>query len=383
MRKKMLVYGSPMIEGAEIAEVVKTMKSGWLGTGPKVAQFEEMFRAYKGSPYAMAMNSCTAALHVSMLAAGLRPGDEVIVPTMTFAATANAVIHAGCKPVFADCEKDTMNIDPKDIERKITGKTRAIIPVHFAGRPCNMDAIMTVARTHQLKVIEDCAHAIETEYNGKKMGTFGDIGCFSFYVTKNIVTGEGGMAITKNEEYATQIKILALHGMSKDAWKRFGDEGYKHYQVVYAGFKYNMMDLQASIGIHQLKRIDKYWKKREKLWFQYNKAFKNLPVFTPKDPESNTKHAYHLYTLLIDIDKAKVSRDQFLTEMTKRKIGVGVHYIALHLQPYYQKMYGYKRGDFPNAEWVSDRTVSIPLSAKLTPGDVSDVIGAVKDILKG
>ncbi len=382
MRKKMLVYGSPLIEGPEISEVVKCMKSGWLGTGPKVQQFEEMFRAYKGIPYSMALNSCTAALHVSMLAAGLRPGDEVLVPAMTFAATANAVIHARCKPVFVDCERDSMNIDPKDMERKITGRTKAVIPVHFAGRPCNMDAIMDIAKTHQLKVIEDCAHAIESEYHGKKTGTFGDLGCFSFYVTKNIVTGEGGMAITKNEDYASQVKVLALHGMSKDAWKRFGDEGYKHYQVVYAGFKYNMMDLQAAIGIHQLKRIDKYWKKREKIWFQYNKAFKNLPVITPKDPEANTRHAYHLYTLLIDIDRTKVTRDQFLTEMTKRKIGVGVHYIALHLQPFYQKTFGYKRGDYPNAEWVSDRTVSIPLSAKLTPADVNDVISAVKDILK-
>lgn len=377
MRKNFLVFGSPLIEQSEIDEVVDSMKSGWLGTGLKVQKFEQMFREYKGSKFAMALNSCTAALHLSMLAIDLKPGDEVIVPTMTFAATANAVIHAGGVPVFADCEKDTMNISPEDIERKITNKTRATIPVHFAGRPCNMDAVMSIAKRHKLKVIEDCAHAIETEYHGRKTGTFGDLGCFSFYATKNIVTGEGGMVITDNEECANRIKVLGLHGMSKDAWKRFSDEGYKHYQVVYAGFKYNMMDIQAAIGIHQLSRIDKYWKRREQIWNRYNEAFKGLPVFLPAPVESHTKHAYHLYTLLLDIDNLKITRDQFLDKMTAQNIGVGVHYIALHLHPYYQQAFGYKKGDFPNAEWISNRTVSIPLSAKLTDEDVDDVIEAV------
>ncbi len=380
-RSSFLIFGSPLIEEEDIEEVTKSLKSGWLGTGPKVHQFEEMFKEYKGSKFAMALNSCTAALHLSMLAIGIKPGDEVIVPTMTFAATANAVIHAGGKPVFADCKKDTMNIDPLDIKRKITSKTKAIIPVHFAGRACNMDAIMEIAERHNLRIVEDCAHAIETEYHGKKTGTFGNIGCFSFYVTKNIVTGEGGMAITDNEEYANQIKILGLHGMSKDAWKRFGDSGYKHYQVLYAGFKYNMMDIQAAIGIHQLPRIDRYWQRRQEIWNRYNDAFKDLPVFTPAAVESDTRHAYHLYTLMLDVDRLKMSRDEFLDEMTKRNIGVGVHYIALHLHPYYQKAFGYRHGDFPNAEWISDRTVSLPLSAKLSDEDVGDVFRAVKDVI--
>lgn len=381
MRKDFLVFGSPLIEQEEIEEVVASLKSGWLGTGPKVHRFEEMFKQYKGTRYAMALNSCTAALHLSMLAIGIKPGDEIIVPAMTFAATANAVIHAGGRPVFVDCRRDAMNIDPDDIKRKITPKTKAIIPVHFAGRPCEMDAVMDIAGQYDLKVIEDCAHAIETEYHGKKAGTFGDLGCFSFYVTKNIVTGEGGMVITDNEDYANHIKILALHGMSKDAWKRFSDEGYKHYQVIYSGFKYNMMDIQAAIGIHQLPRIEKYWKRRQEIWNRYNEAFKDLPVFTPAPVESNTRHAYHLYTLLLDIDNLKINRDKFLDEMTKQNIGVGVHYIALHLHPYYQNTYGYKRGDFPNAEWISDRTVSLPLSAKLTDEDVEDVIEAVRATL--
>lgn len=381
MRKKFLVFGSPLIERPEIEEVVRSIKSGWLGTGPKTHKFEQMFKAYKGSKFSVALNSCSAALHLSLLAIDIKPGDEVIVPTMTFAATANAVIHSGAKPVFADCERDTMNIAPKEIERLISNKTKAVIPVHFAGRACNMGAIMDIAKRRNLKVIEDCAHAIEAEYRGRKTGTFGDLGCFSFYVTKNIVTGEGGMVITDNEEYADKIKVLGLHGLSKEAWARFSDRGYEHYQVVYAGFKYNMMDIQAAIGIHQLPRIDKYWKRRAEIWNTYSKAFKDLPVFTPAPVEPGTKHAFHLYTLLIDIDNLKITRDEFLEEMRKLHIGVGVHYVALHLHPYYRQAYGYKRGDFPNAEWISDRTVSLPISAKLSGGDVKDVVTAVRKIL--
>jgi len=382
MRDNFLVFGAPCIEQPEIDEVVKSLKSGWLSTGPKVHQFEEMFKSYKGSNIAIALNSCTAGLHLSLLAIGLQPGDEVIVPTMTFAATANTVIHAGGVPVLADCEHETVNLCPVDTTRKITAKTKAIIPVHFAGRPCNMDAIMDIAKSYNLKVIEDCAHAIETEYHGKNAGTFGDLGCFSFYVTKNVITGEGGMIVTDIEDLESQIKVLALHGMSKDAWKRFSDDGYKHYQVVAPGFKYNMMDLQAAIGIHQLPRVDEYWQRRQQIWMRYDKAFKNLPVFTPAPSEDRTRHAYHLYTLLLDIDSLSITRDQFLAKMTKQNIGVGVHYIAVHLQPYYQKTFGYRRGDFPNAEWISDRTVSLPLSAKLTDDDVIDVIEAVRTILK-
>jgi len=382
MREDFLVFGSPLIEQLEINEVVDSMKSGWLGTGPKVHRFEEMFREYKGAKYAMALNSCTAALHLAILAIGILPGDEVLVPTMTFAATANTVIHAGGTPVLVDCQRDTMNIDPVDIERKITPKTKAIVPVHFAGRSCDMDTIMDIAEMHNLKVVEDCAHAIETEYHDKKAGTFGEVGCFSFYVTKNIVTGEGGMAITNNEDYADKIKIFGLHGMSKDAWKRFNDSGYKHYQVVCPGFKYNMMDIQAAIGIHQLPRIDRYWMRRHEIWERYNEYFNDLPIFTPAPVEPNTRHAYHLYTLLLDIDRLNITRDQFLDEMLRRKIGVGVHYVALHIHPYYRQTFGYKRGDFPNAEWISDRIVSIPLSAKLTEEDVMGVVEAVKGVIK-
>jgi dTDP-4-amino-4,6-dideoxygalactose transaminase len=382
MKKKFLVFGSPLIEQPEIDEVTSCLKSGWIGTGPLVKKFEESFAEYKGARFAVALNSCTAALHLSMLALGVKPGDEVLVPSMTFAATANTVVHAGGIPVLVDCERDSMNIDPQDIQRKITSKTKAIIPVHFAGRPCNMKAIMAIAKKNRLKVIEDCAHAIESEYHRQKAGTFGDMGCFSFYVTKNIVTGEGGMLLSSKKRYADLIKVLALHGMSKDAWKRFSDRGYKHYDVVYPGFKYNMMDIQAALGIHQLSRIEKYWRRRQQIWHRYNEAFKKLPVFLPAAVEENTKHAYHLYTLFLDIKKLKISRDQFLERMTGRHIGIGVHYRALHLHPFYKKKFGYRKGDFPNAEWISKRTVSLPLSPKLSDDDVKRVIDSVCAILK-
>ena len=383
VRDKFLVFGSPLIEQPEIDEVVSALKSGWIGTGPRVEKFENDFKAYKGAAHAVALNSCTAALHLSILAADLKPGDEVITTAMTFSATVNAVINAGgVTPVLVDIEPESMNIDPDKIEEKITPRTRAILPVHFAGRPCNMDRISTIAQTYDLKIIEDCAHAIETEYKGRKAGTIGDFGCFSFYVTKNIITGEGGMVLARREEDAARIKTLALHGMSKDAWKRFGDEGYKHYFVVEAGFKYNMMDIQAAIGIHQLKRIEQYWRRRREIWNRYNEAFKDLPVVLPSDAEPDTRHAFHLYTILIDEEKTGVSRDDFLNAMTKENIGVGVHYMSIPEHPFYQKTFGWKPEDYPNAMRTGRQTVSLPLSAKLSDDDVESVIAAVKGILE-
>ncbi len=377
-KDRFLIFGSPAIEDAEIQEVVASMKTGWLGTGPKVAQFEHDFRNYKGGGYCVAVNSCTAALHLAILAAGIKPGDEVITTAVTFCATVNAIIHAGGTPVLADVDRCTMNIDPADIERKLSSRTKAIIPVHFAGRACEMDSIGALADKHRLTLIEDCAHAIETEYHGKKAGTFGEYGCFSFYVTKNVVTGEGGMVLTRNEGDAARIKILGLHGMSKDAWKRFSDEGYKHYQVVECGFKYNMMDLQAAIGIHQLARVERYWRRREEIWTQYNEAFKNLPIGLPSAIEPNTRHAYHLYTVMIDENRSGLSRDQFLVDMTNHNIGVGVHYQSIPEHPYYQQSFGWKPEDYPNAMAIGRQTVSLPLGAKLTDEDVADVISAVK-----
>lgn len=376
-REDFLVFGSPAIEHAEIEEVVSTMKTGWLGTGPKVAQFERDVAAYKNVQNAVALNSCTAALHLSIIAAGIKAGDEVITTPMTFCATVNAIIHTGATPVLADVNPITMNLDPNQIEAKITSKTKAILPVHFAGRPCEMDDICNIAERHNLKIIEDCAHAIETQYHGKKVGTFGDFGCFSFYVTKNVATGEGGMVLTKHAEDAARIKILGLHGMSKDAWKRFGDEGYKHYQVVECGFKYNMMDLQAAIGIHQLARVDQNWLKRQHIWEKYNSELKDLPITLPSDIAHDTRHAYHLYTILVDEEQAGISRDHFLDAMTKSNIGVGVHYLSIPEHPYYQQNYGWKPETYPDAMKIGRQTVSLPISANLTDEDVWDVIDAV------
>lgn len=383
IRDEFLVFGSPALGEAEIEEVVQSLRSGWLGTGPKVARFEQDFAAYKGvaENRVAAVNSCTAALHVSLIAAGIGPGDEVITTPMTFAATVNAIIHSGATPVLADIDPVTMNIDPAQIEARISDKTRAILPVHMAGRPCDMAAIMRIARQHNLLVIEDCAHAIETEYHGQKAGAFGDFGCFSFYVTKNVVTGEGGMIVAQKEEDIARAKVLALHGMSKDAWRRFSDEGYKHYYVVECGFKYNMMDIQAALGIHQLARVEENWQRRRVIWQMYQQAFAALPVTRPVEAEANTRHAYHLYTLLIDEARCGVSRDQFLDAMTAHKIGVGVHYLSIPEHPYYQQRFGWRPEDYPYAMRVGRQTVSLPLSPKLSNGDVEDVIASVIHII--
>ena len=380
VRNDFLVFGSPKIEQEEIDEVVECLKSGWIGTGPRVNKFENAFCDYIGSKYAIALNSCTAALHLSMLVSGVSTGDEVITTPMTFAATANAILHTGAKPIFVDVEKDSMNIDPTLIEKVISPKTKAILPVHFAGRPCNMDHIMEIAQKNNLLVIEDAAHAVEAKYKGKKIGNIGDMTCFSFYVTKNLVTGEGGMITTNNEEWSKKIKIRALHGMTSDARMRYANKNYKHYQVIAPGFKYNMMDIQASLGIHQLKRLDKNFDRRKEIWNIYNKAFENLPVTTPSE-EKDTVHGRHLYTLLLDLDNLKISRDEFLGEIVRENIGVGVHFISLHLQPYFKETFGLKKDDFPNSAFISERTVSIPFSAKLTEKDVQDVINAITKVL--
>ena len=384
MSKEFIVFGQPDIQDQDIDEVVDTMRSKWLGTGPKVAKFESNFANYRNIDHSKvaALNSGTAALHLSLIASGVGPGDEVIVPAMTFCATINAVIHSGATPVLADVQQHSMNLDPNEVEKYISPKTRAILPVHFAGHPCDMDHLMDIAKQYDLKVIEDCAHAIETEYKGQKVGTFGDFGCFSFYVTKNATTGEGGMVVAKREEDIDKIKILALHGMSKDAWHRFGDTGYKHYQVIGAGFKYNMMDIQASIGIHQLKRINTNHQRRKFIWEHYQNAFSPLPVTLPASVNNDSKHAYHLYTLLIDEDIAGISRDTFLNKMTEAKIGVGVHYTSLADHPYYKKNYGFKNEDYPHSESISNTTVSIPLSPALNDKQIDRIASTVSNIFQ-
>ena len=381
-RENFLVFGAPKIHDDEINEVVDSMKSGWLGTGPKVAKFEEIFRGYVGAEYAMAVNSCTAGLHLSMIVSDIGAGDEVITTPMTFCATVNSIIHTGATPILVDCQKETQLIDPQRIEDAITPRTKAIVPVHLTGRACDMDAIMDIAKRHNLLVIEDAAHAIETKYKEQKIGNIGHMTVFSFYVTKNVITGEGGMVTTNIPEFADKIKMYGLHGMSRDAWKRYSDDGFKHYEVVFPGFKYNMMDLQAAIGIHQMAKVDENWQRRNQIWQIYNDAFADLPIELPAPDEAHIHHARHLYTLMIDEARCGVTRDAFMKKLYELNIGTGVHYMGVHLHKYYRERFGFKPEDFPNATWLSDRTVSIPFSAKLTNSDVEDVIDAVRLVLK-
>lgn len=383
MNQPFLVFAAPDIQDEEIAEVEACLRSGWLGTGPRVARFEKDFASYKGleSAQATALNSCTAAMHVSMIAAGLSPGAEVITTPLTFCATVNAIIHAGLTPVLADIDPRTQNIDPAAIEAAITPRTEAILPVHFAGRPCDMDAILAIAGKHKLRVIEDCAHAIEAEYKGRKTGTMGDIGCFSFYVTKNVVTGEGGMVLARDPALIARARMLALHGMSQDAWHRFSDKGYRHYEVLEFGFKYNMMDIQAALGIHQLSRVEKNWVKRGAIWKKYMDGLADLPIVLPTPQEENTRHAFHLFTAHVDESVTGLTRDDFVTAMHKEGIGTGVHYQAIPQHPAYQQRYGWRVGDWPEAQRVGIQTVSLPLSPALTTRQVERVIECTRRVL--
>lgn len=380
-RKGFLVFGSPKIGKEEIKEVVDSLKSGWIGTGPKVTRFENLVAEYTGAKYAIALNSATAGMHLSLIACGVKAGDEVITSPMTFAATANVVEHIGATPVFVDIDLTSMNIDPAKIEAKITKKTKAIMPVHMAGRPCRMDKIKKIAGKYKLKIIEDAAHAMGAKFKNKRIGSVGDVTAFSFYVTKNLITGEGGMVTTNDKKIAETIRVYSLHGMSKDAWKRYSDAGFKHYLIEVPGFKYNMMDLQAAIGIHQFYDFEENQKRRKIIWDFYNESFKDLPLITPSDPDHDTEHAYHLYTILVDIDRLKVSREEIQQALYAENIGIGIHFISLHLHPFYKNKYKLKRGDFPNSEFVSDRTISLPFSAKLTDKDARDVVKAVKKVL--
>lgn len=381
-RQEFLVFGSPAIGEAEITEVVATLRSGWLGTGPRVQRFEADFRAYVGCAHAVALNSCTAGLHLALEVLGIGPGDEVITTPLTFSATANVIVHVGATPVFADVDLRTMNLDPEAVARVVTPRTKAILPVHLAGRPCEMNALLEVAQRHGLAVVEDAAHAIEARYRGRPIGSIGDLTAFSFYVTKNLVTGEGGMLTTNNGAWAEEIRVKALHGISQDAWKRYSAAGFQPYDTLFPGYKYNMTDIQAAIGIHQLARLEANLAVRERHWRRYDEAFDDHPLLTtppPADPRD--RHARHLYTILLDTDWAGMSRNEFIVRLKAENIGTGIHFTPLHLHTYYAKTFGFTRGQFPVAESIGDRTVSLPLSAKLTDDDVEDVIAAVFRVL--
>lgn len=381
VRKEFLSFHQPLIGQEEEMEVIDTLRSGWITTAQKTKRFEEMFKEYIGVKFAIGVNSCTAALHLGLVASNIGHGDEVITTPITFAATANVIIHRGAKPVFVDVEPDTLNIDAAKIEEKITKRTKAIVPVHFTGHPCEMDKILEIAKKYNLMVMEDAAHALESKYHGQKVGQIGDIGTFSFYATKNITTGEGGMLTTNNEEIARMVQIMALHGLSQDAWKRYSEAGWKHYDVIYAGYKYNMFDIQAALGLHQLAKAEDFLITRQKYVQMYDEAFKDIPQIKPLARRENIKHAHHLFVVIVDTDKISVGRDDILTALKAENIGMAVHFRALHLQPFYREKFGFKQGDLPLAEYASDRIISLPLYPKMTTEDVEDVIKAVKKVI--
>lgn len=381
VRKTFLLFNAPFVGADEIQEVVDTLKSGWIGTGKKTYEFERKFAEYTGAKYAIALNSCTAALHLSLLASGIKQGDEAITSSFTFAATANVIIHAGAKPVFADIELDTLNIDPYDIEKKITNRTKAILPVHFAGLPCNLDAIRSIAKKHNLVVIEDAAHALGAKYNCKMIGNCGNLTCFSFYPNKNITTGEGGMVTTNNSKYAKLINIYRLHGLSSDAWCRFTSKDLIKAKIVYPGYKYNMTDISASIGIHQLEKLEKFIEKKEKIALVYDEGLKDIPgIKILKRQESNnaTRHALHLYVVILDLKRFKVNRDMIVSALRVENIGAAIHYEAIHLHPYYKNNVDKK--ELPNSTFISKNIFSLPISSSMSEEDIKDVITAVKKV---
>ena len=368
-------------DSREINEVIDTLRSGWITTGPKTHRFEEMIKSYVDCKYTVALNSCTAGLHLSLIAAGVGPGDEVITTPFTFAATANVILHVGAKPVFVDIQKDTFNIDPSLIEGAITKKTKAIIPVHYGGHPCDMDEILAIAKKHNLTIIEDAAHAIGAKYKNKNIGTISDYTAFSFYATKNITTSEGGMVCLKDDMSEEKIRMMSLHGMNRDAWKRYGKGGYWYYEVKYPGFKYNMTDIQASMGIHQIKKLNKFISKRESVAQFYNKSFKDLPEIKVPVVKRYVKHARHLYSILLDLNKLKIDRGEFFKALDAENIGTSVHFIPVHFHPYYRDRFNLKKGDYPIAEYIFERIISLPMNPTMTKQDMQDVVKAVRKII--
>ncbi len=381
VRETFLSFHQALLGEEEESSIIQTLRSGWLTTGPKTKQFEVEFARYAKSEQAIAVNSCTAALHLALVAAGIGKGDEVLTIPMTFCATANVIVHVQDVPVFIDVDPVTLNIDVNKIEERITSKTRAIIPVHYAGCPCEMDKILELAKKYNLIVIEDAAHATETEYHVKKVGSIGDMTAFSFYATKNLTTAEGGMLTTNSKELEEKIRVLALHGMSKDAWKRYSPEGYQHYEVLYPGYKYNMTDIQSSLGLCQLAKIEDFLRLRQKHVAAYDEAFKDMEAIVRIGRIPDIKHAEHLYVIMLNDNMLNASRDKVLSALQKENIGVSVHFQSLHLHPYYRKQFGFSEGAFPVTEYAAERILSLPLYPGLTEQDVCDVIEAVKKVL--
>jgi dTDP-4-amino-4,6-dideoxygalactose transaminase len=382
LRDKFLPFSLPSIDETEIAEVTDSLKSGWITTGPKTEEFARRFADACGVAYAVPVNSCTAALHLSLVALGIGSGDEVITSTMTFCSTANVIIHTGATPVFADIDPETLNIDPAEVKKRVTSKTKAIIPVHYGGHPAAMDSIMEIARERGLKVVEDAAHAPFAEYKGTVLGGIGDTTCFSFYATKNLTTAEGGMLTTNDKALYEKASAMSLHGLSNDAWDRYSEKGTWYYEVVYPGFKYNMFDIQAAMGLRQLDKYGAMQARRDEIAATYHAAFAGHPALIVPVARDHVRHVWHLYPIRLRYEDLDMDRAAFIDEMKSRNIGTSVHFIPVHLHPYYRDAYGFKLGDYPVAEDAYDRLVSLPIYPKMTDDDVQNVIEAVLDILE-
>jgi len=382
VRKEFLPFSIPTIEDEEIREVVDSLQSGWITTGPKVKRFEDDFKSYVNAPFAVPLSSATAGLHLALIAMGIGPGDEVITTPMTFAATVNVMLHVGATPVLVDIEPGTLNIDVSRIREKITERTKAIVPVHFAGLPCDMDEVFALADEFNLKVLEDAAHAVGTDYKGKRIGSLDSVSVFSFHPIKNITTGEGGMVCTRDEKLAEEVSLLKFHGMSREAWKRYSAQGTPNYDIVLPGYKYNMMDIQAALGIHQLAKLDRFIERRSEIAAYYNDAFTTVEeILAPAAAPYDYRHAWHLYTPLVRIEKLTIDRDGFMAELKTENIGTGLHFKAVHHHPYYRENLPVPAGELPNADYASDRILSLPLFPKMSLDDAVDVVEAVKRVI--
>ena len=382
MDKNFLLFHRPFIADEEIDEMVDTLRSGWLSMGPKTIRFEDGFNEYIGSKRSVAVSSWTAAGHLSLEALGIQRDDEVIVPTMTFPATAEIVCYFGAKPVIVDVDKETLNISVEEIEKSITPKTKAIIPVHYGGQPCDMDEITEIAKTHNLKVLEDAAHSLPGFYKGKKIGTISDITCFSFYATKTLSTGEGGMICTNDEEIAERCAIMRMHGINRNAWKRYSESGSWYYEVVAPGYKYNFTDLQASLGIPQLKKVDDMWHARKKIAARYTEALKDEELLTLHTIKPDRESSWHLFPVRLNLEMLIKNRAQIIDELKKNNVGVGVHFMPVHQHLFYAETFGLQDKDYPVASAVFPQLMSLPIYPGMNDENVDKVTTVLKDILK-
>ncbi|AUW95094.1 MAG: DegT/DnrJ/EryC1/StrS aminotransferase family protein [Sulfobacillus thermotolerans] len=380
MRAQFLPYNLPDLGEDEEAAVLETLRSHWISRGPQTDLFEQDLSAYLQGATVVALSSCTAGMHLALLALGIGPGDEVITTPYTFAASVNVIIHAGATPVLVDVEEDTANINMAQVEDALTERTKAILPVHYSGHPVDLSALNRLRDTYHLPIIEDAAHALASTYDGKKVGTFGNLTSFSFYATKNLTTGEGGALVVPDEDLAQKIRVLSLHGMSHHAWNRYGESGSWVYSVEAAGFKYNMTDIQASLGRVQLAKLTRMQAKRRWIAEQFHQAFRDLPVILPAQ-RTGVEHAWHLYPLRLQLSALRISRAEFVEALKARNIGASVHFIPIHWHPYYQERFHWQPGQFPVAERYFNGEVSLPLYPSMSEQDVDDVIAAVREIL--